>query len=104
MKTINFLASACRYCRHYQPQGRRGGMCQLLGVGVQGSWKACALAIPAFAPSLEGLEGIVVLSEDAQVVPSYRSLVSTLDSSPLEIAERISNSTPQCRKAEALFA
>lgn len=99
MKTINFLASACRYCRHYQPQGRRGGTCQLLGVGVQGSWKACALALPAFAPSLEGLEGIVVLPEDAKVVPSYRSLVSTL-----EIAEQISNSTPQCRKAEALLA
>lgn len=103
MKTINFLASACRYCRHYQPQGRRGGTCQLLGVGVQGSWKACALAIPAFAPSLEGLEGIMVLPEDAQFVPSRHPVVSALDSSPLEVAEQIGNSTSQSRKAEALF-
>ncbi len=51
MKSQNFLTSACRYCRYYQPEGRRGGMCQQLGVQVQGSWKACALALPPFARS-----------------------------------------------------
>ena len=48
MNTDNFT-SACRYCRHYNPEGRRGGTCQRLGVPVQASWKACALASPPFS-------------------------------------------------------
>ncbi|MCZ2201576.1 hypothetical protein [Cylindrospermopsis raciborskii] len=56
MKPINPLASACRYCRHYQPEGRRGGNCSQLSAPVQGCWKACSLAVPAFAPTWESLE------------------------------------------------
>lgn len=69
MKTLNSLTSACRYCRYYSPEGRRGGMCQLLGAQVQGSWNACHLAIPAFAPSWENLEQMMKLP-DAQPVAS----------------------------------
>lgn len=58
MKTLNFPTSACRCCRYYRPEGRRGGACQQLGVPVRGSWKACSLAIPPFAPSWESIEGI----------------------------------------------
>lgn len=58
MKTLNFPTSACRYCRHYQLEGRRGGECQQLGVPVRGNWKACSLALPLFAPSWESLEGV----------------------------------------------
>jgi len=58
MKTLNFPTSACRLCRHYQTEGRRGGMCQQLGVPVRASWKACSLALPPFAPSWESIEGI----------------------------------------------
>ncbi|MGK7875285.1 MAG: hypothetical protein AB4426_18900 [Xenococcaceae cyanobacterium] len=61
MKTTNFLTSACRYCRHYKPEGRRGGMCQQLGVPVQASWKACVLAAPPFTSNWESLEEIVLL-------------------------------------------
>ncbi|MEN9228801.1 MAG: hypothetical protein Q6L50_11315 [Gloeomargarita sp. GMQP_bins_120] len=43
----------CRYCRHYLPEGRRGGQCHLLGVEVQGDWDACRFAVPPFAPSWE---------------------------------------------------
>ncbi|MDJ1182593.1 hypothetical protein [Roseofilum casamattae] len=53
----NCQTSACRYCRHFIPEGRRGGNCEQLGVPVRGSWKACSLALPAFAPSWENLEG-----------------------------------------------
>ncbi|MDF0552783.1 hypothetical protein [Kamptonema sp. UHCC 0994] len=42
--------SRCALCAHYQLHGRRGGNCQLLNVTVQGEWKACSLALPAFTP------------------------------------------------------
>ncbi|MBD2090559.1 hypothetical protein H6F67_11910 [Microcoleus sp. FACHB-1515] len=45
--------STCRHCRHYQLEGRRGGNCQQLGALVQGRWKACSLAVPAFVRSWE---------------------------------------------------
>jgi hypothetical protein len=45
--------TACRYCQHYQGEGRRGGQCQQLNVPVQGAWKPCKLAIPPFAPEWE---------------------------------------------------
>lgn len=60
MKTSNFLTSACRLCRYYQSEGRRGGMCQQLGAPVRGSWNACKLALPAFAPSWETIEDVLV--------------------------------------------
>lgn len=40
--------SQCRLCQHYQPQGRRGGTCQLLAVPVESNWKACAFGLPLF--------------------------------------------------------
>jgi len=52
------LGFVCRYCRHYRPEGRRGGHCGLLGAHVQGDWTACRLAVPPFAPSWERLEGL----------------------------------------------
>lgn len=65
MKTLNFPASACRYCRHYCVEGRRGGMCQQLGVPVRGSWKACSLALPPFAPSWESIDELM---QDEQMI------------------------------------
>lgn len=59
MNTLNFPASACRYCRYYNVEGRRGGICQQLGVPVRGAWKACSLSLPPFAPSWESIEGIL---------------------------------------------
>lgn len=55
MTTINSAVSICRHCQHYLLEGRRGGLCQQLGAPVQGRWKACQLAVPAFAPSWEGV-------------------------------------------------
>jgi hypothetical protein len=56
MKISSCPTSACRYCHHYQLEGRRGGTCQQLGVPVQGAWKACALGKPAFTHYQEMLE------------------------------------------------
>ncbi|MFW6359881.1 MAG: hypothetical protein ACOC0N_11810 [Chroococcales cyanobacterium] len=63
MKTINCLTSACWSCRFYQPEGRRGGMCNQLGVPVSGQWKACQLAIPVFQSTLEKIKQEIVLLE-----------------------------------------
>lgn len=61
MKTSNFLTSSCRFCRYYQTEGRRGGMCQQLGVPVRAEWKACSLAAAPFTPTWESLEKVVKL-------------------------------------------
>ena len=63
MEPIKSLTSACRYCRYYKTEGRRGGLCQQLGAPVQGSWSACSLAIPPFAPSWEGFEEVWSISD-----------------------------------------
>ena len=61
MSQINFSTSACRYCRFYEPHGRRGGDCRMLGVPVQSDWKACALASSPFKTTLTKLENIFQL-------------------------------------------
>ncbi|AKG23847.1 hypothetical protein [Calothrix sp. 336/3] len=72
MTPIKFLTSACRYCRYYKPEGRRGGVCQQLGAPVQAKWKACSLALPPFAPSWETLEDVWSLPEVSHSVLSHR--------------------------------
>ncbi|MDJ0659247.1 MAG: hypothetical protein QNJ42_07110 [Crocosphaera sp.] len=61
MKTSNFFTSSCRFCRYYQTEGRRGGMCQQLGVPVRAEWKACSLAAAPFTHTWESLEKVVKL-------------------------------------------
>lgn len=53
MDSSDNLTSTCRCCQYYTPEGRRGGQCQQLHVPVKGGWRACQLAIPAFAMSWE---------------------------------------------------
>ena len=69
METANFIISSCRYCRYYSPEGRRGGVCQQLGVPVQGSWKACALAVSPFANEWQNLEEIALLENTLSLHP-----------------------------------
>lgn len=54
-----FQVSDCRHCRYYTPEGRRGGYCRQFEAIVRAGWKACPLAMPAFAPSWESLERLV---------------------------------------------
>ncbi len=42
----------CRGCQFFAPVGRRGGECLRLAAPVVGSWAACALAEPVFAPTM----------------------------------------------------
>ncbi len=74
MKEIKQLTSACRYCRYYQPEGRRGGTCNRLGAPVLSHWKACSLALPPFAPSWESLENAWNLTESIELLPFATNL------------------------------
>ncbi|MBN3939836.1 MAG: hypothetical protein V7L21_10070 [Nostoc sp.] len=102
MKPIKVLASACRYCRHYQPEGRRGGTCQQLGAPVQATWKACSLALPPFAPSWETLEDAWGLPDAAPVLTSCQSLASDLDNAALAPIEEITASISEQVKTKAV--
>lgn len=54
MKASTHRELACQYCKHYVPEGRRGGVCSQLGVFVEGQWAACRLMLPSLS-SLEPL-------------------------------------------------
>ncbi len=87
MRTLNCIASACRHCRFYTPEGRRGGHCDQLGVPVRGGWKACSLALPPFAPSWEELEALVTWSEESLMVQDAIPSDYTLKAVHLEVSE-----------------
>ena len=81
MKTLNTVTSACRYCRYYKPEGRRGGLCQQLGVPVRGGWGACSLALPAFAPSWERLEVMMRWQDETVKIPEALPFKCSVNSS-----------------------
>lgn len=63
MNPNNSCNYACRHCQFYNPEGRRGGMCSLLGVSVKADWKSCSLASLAFQTQWESLPEIVLLEK-----------------------------------------
>ena len=91
MKTLNFPTSACRLCRYYETEGRRGGRCQQLGVPVKGSWRSCSLALPPFAASWESLEEI--WQDEQLVAKEALSVKGSLGSSKSDFPEEESLST-----------
>ena len=77
MNDRNCLTTACRYCRFYQPDGLHRGACQQLNVSVNSDWKACQLALPAFANTWENAEELTHAnwqSEIPQVITSKAQL------------------------------
>jgi hypothetical protein len=82
MKDPVVLSLTCRYCQHYQPEGRRGGHCHRLEAMVDGQWQACSLAIPAFAMAPEQLQPLL---ETAEI---------TMVSQPLSYVDYPSSYTP----------
>lgn len=70
------LTSACRHCRHYLPEGRRGGVCQQLSVPVQGQWKACSLAVSPFGSSWENIGELPLWQEQVATLPEPAVAVS----------------------------
>ena len=90
MKTANFLNSNCRHCRYFDPEGRRGGNCQKLGVPVDSNWQACALACPPFSPTWKTLEEIVHLETSFAV--KYTSIPKAAPAPHIELSPVQANS------------
>ena len=57
MHPQNHTPSICQNCRHYQPEGRRGGVCQMFQTFVQSQWESCSLAQLPFVYYLNTIEG-----------------------------------------------
>lgn len=70
--------SHCRFCKHYNPAGRRGGHCESLGAMVRGNWQACPLAIPTFSP---------LWSELQEAIEHQLHPVSTPEIHPVSVTE-----------------
>jgi hypothetical protein len=70
------LIAACRFCKYYTPEGRRGGECQKLGALVKGSWKPCSLAIPAFSPSWDELQQVVTAQQVVTVEAAFEVITT----------------------------
>ena len=63
MKPNSCSTSACRYCRFYNPEGRRGGVCSQLNVSVKAHWKSCQFACPVFNKDWQTLPEIAILEK-----------------------------------------
>lgn len=63
------MTTSCRYCRYYQAEGRRGGLCHQLNVPVQAQWKACTLAARPFGTAWDNLEDVVHLEHAYSLDP-----------------------------------
>lgn len=98
MKSIEIFTSACRNCRFFSPEGRRGGVCQQLGAPVRGSWKACSLAVPPFAPSWETLEDAWSLPDATPV------LAESADNLPVKNIEPRVERVSTSKKVEVLLS
>jgi hypothetical protein len=72
----NCMTSACRHCRFYRPEGLHGGACQQLNVSVHSDWKACQLALPAFATTWDNVEELA--HRQAQVSQSISGKILDL--------------------------
>lgn len=101
MKTLNLHTSACLVCRYYQPTGRRGGMCRLLSAPVRGSWKACSLGLPPFAPSWEGIERM--WQNDQQTLKETLPVSSSLGCSGVEPSVAKKSSTTEKSAADIVL-
>ena len=83
MKRASFLASNCRFCRFYNPEGRRGGLCQKLSVPVESNWKACTLSSLPFNTAWDNLEEIIYLEHSLAISCSAENY--TLDNQELSV-------------------
>jgi hypothetical protein len=76
------LTSACRYCRYYKPEGRRGGSCQMLGAPVESNWKACSLAASPFTTTWREIDEILHLETALSLDYSATTDTKIADSLP----------------------
>lgn len=58
MNASSNSVSACQLCQHYNPEGRRGGLCGKLDVHVSSTWEACSLAVHPFETSWQTADSL----------------------------------------------
>lgn len=103
MSALSCHASACRYCRHFTPEGRRGGNCQQLGVPVRGNWKACALAMPPFAPSWENSEVIPAWQGKTPIVQEALSLERSFNAPAITVTKTETAASDEVLEARSML-
>jgi hypothetical protein len=67
MQRMGCQVLCCSRCRHYTPEGRRGGHCDQLGVPVQGRWNACSLSMPVFATAMPDIHPLELLPQPIEI-------------------------------------
>lgn len=90
MNRANFLASNCRFCRFYNPEGRRGGFCQKLSVPVESNWKACSLSSLPFDTAWDNLEEIMYLEHSLSLNCSEEN--ASLETKEVKVTQRFKDS------------
>ncbi|AFY74991.1 hypothetical protein Syn7502_03093 [Synechococcus sp. PCC 7502] len=77
LNSHNLGISACRFCTHYTPEGRRGGNCSMLAASVSGDWQACSLSAPFFTNNESESKSIQVhtLEHEFMITTTVTSIV-----------------------------
>lgn len=86
--------STCRHCKHYQIEGRRGGYCHQLNSPVQGSWNACTLAIPSFAPLVAPAIVVESVIAEASIAEAMKIEVMQVEAIKVESTVGASTESP----------
>jgi hypothetical protein len=82
--------SYCRCCRYYEPEGQRGGFCQLLDAPVKGGWTACHFAASPFGCSYsQVLDESSLLEQHPLTFEVKKSQLASLELSFKESAEQL---------------
>jgi hypothetical protein len=78
--------TACQFCHHYNPEGRRGGLCGKLDVQVQSTWDACSLATHPFESSWQHSNNLnSLLHESFNETLAIRSQIKALESQEIKM-------------------
>jgi hypothetical protein len=72
MNSNNCSTLFCRFCQHYEVEGRRGGLCHILNVSVEGNWQACPLAIRSFVTEPISIE---TMSQRSHLSVNYEKII-----------------------------
>ena len=78
MNSSGNSVTACRLCQHYNPEGRRGGLCGKLDVPVRAAWAACSLADHPFETSWQPATDFNALLQES----FHNTIVTTHEESP----------------------
>jgi len=82
MNSSSNSITSCRLCHHYNPEGRRGGLCEKLDVPVLSTWDACSLAAHPFETSWQPANNFNTLLNE-----SFHDTLSLTHGEILELQE-----------------